>query len=961
MRKIYIFIILMLIITIIIHPLLMNAQNKTKITDNTHLTAIQAQNIGAAFMRNANNNLRNQTLQLVYTGRTTDSLTRSTTDCYYVFGLQPKGFVIVSADIRVEPIIGYSFDNNFETNEIPENVILWLDNYKQQIKIVTEQNISSSNEISNKWAALKHGQPLATRNGSSVTPLVSTKWSQSNPYNELCPVDERGPGGHAYAGCVAVAMGQIIHYWKYPTSGIGSNTYDCNFVSSGYGNYGILSANFSETTYDYTLMPNILNGNSPYNQIYAVAQLLYHCGIASTTKYSYNKSGSSDAKACGALVNHFGFPYAHVEDRSNYSDSEWLTLIKGELDSLRPLYYGGTSTTGGHGFVCDGYDNQDYFHINWGWGGNYDGYYSLSYLSPYFDGSTVYNIQQSAIIGVYVPQPMIHPNFRQLLFITNEDSVYSSKTVSIIATSLTSPITATVSGNFTISTNDTNFTTSQTMSSNGGTLYIRHHPSEVGITDHDYIILVSDNIRDSIALTGNTFRSSCNPPQNLTITSSDMQHINLQWEAPQTISDPVDLSWSNDTISRYLRYRGSPGDQKLSMMQRFCDTDLVAHHNKELTAIRFFARNDVTKYKAVVYKGGCYSCGNSYNGEYNSGTLVYSQDIDINSIIREDWNTVTLDTPVLIDATQELWYGIYLEAPENALVIPVCNSSVPTKGSICGIHTDSTLRWREISSSYTFCTNGTIDYVQAPMGYQISRNGTYIHNTTSNTNMQDSVAIPNNLLYTVSANYNNGCSASVQKSFNTIPTECPQIEDIDHNLYQSVKIGSKCWMAENLRTTHYADGRDITNIYRYNVPEYPNEDENVATFGLLYDWYDALDSNIRRTRAPYIQGICPNGWHIPTASDFEELNSLDLHTLRSTNYWFFDTGDNATGFDLRPAGMYNYTSQRFESLMSNAFLWSAEEISSTTAHCHMAKYNCYMIIDLIQNKKNAYSVRCIKD
>ena len=117
-------------------------------------------------------------------------------------------------------------------------------------------------------------------------------------------------------------------------------------------------------------------------------------------------------------------------------------------------------------------------------------------------------------------------------------------------------------------------------------------------------------------------------------------------------------------------------------------------------------------------------------------------------------------------------------------------------------------------------------------------------------------------------------------------------------------------MAANLKATHYADGREITNIYQYDCPEYPDVDENVNIYGRLYDWYDAVDAS-RPVRSAHVQGICPNGWYLPNEEDFEELNTIDLHTLRSTDYWLFNNGNNSSGFNMTPAGMYNYNKLRY--------------------------------------------------
>lgn len=190
---------------------------------------------------------------------------------------------------------------------------------------------------------------------------------------------------------------------------------------------------------------------------------------------------------------------------------------------------------------------------------------------------------------------------------------------------------------------------------------------------------------------------------------------------------------------------------------------------------------------------------------------------------------------------------------------------------------------------------------------------------------------------------------------------CAGVSDVDGNNYQTVLIGSKCWMAENLRTTRYSDGRNITNIYLYTNSYRPDANANKQVFGLLYDWYDALDSNSVRTRSPYVQGICPADWHIPTESEFQELSAVDLHTLRSSEYWLKNPGSNTTGFTMHPAGMYSSDASRYEDLLDNAYFWSSAGVDDITAHCYMADCHCYMIFDLIRKKNDAYSIRCVKN
>ena len=213
MKKIYFWSILILFILALL-PAGLWAQNDTQRSasdsqrePNTHVTATHAMDVGYAFMRTGNGsrsggtqsgNVRKQAMQLVYTGRATDTLTRATTDCYYVFALQPKGFVIVAADNRVEPILGYSYDNNFVVEDMPEHIKGWLNDYEKQIEVVTKSACLAEASIQTKWNSLESGQPISnTRNDITVGPLLTTTWDQGQYYNTYCPADASGAGGRA--------------------------------------------------------------------------------------------------------------------------------------------------------------------------------------------------------------------------------------------------------------------------------------------------------------------------------------------------------------------------------------------------------------------------------------------------------------------------------------------------------------------------------------------------------------------------------------------------------------------------------------------------------------------------------------------------------------------------------------------------------------------------------------------
>ena len=416
MKKIYIWSILTLIIETLLPGSLL-AQARTSANNvgaveqrETRVTPMQALDVGYAFMRTGtgtrggggtrSSDVRKQAMQLVYTGQATDSLTGAITDCYFVFSLQPKGFVIVAADERVEPILGYSYDNNFVVADMPDHVRGWLGSYAQQIQTVSKSEPHPAPSIQTKWTRLKSGQSINTRNGITVGPLLTTTWDQAPYYNTLCPMDANGPGGHALAGCVATAMAQIINYWGYPVHGRGTHSYSSN--------YGTLTVDYDSANYDYTNMPTALTATSTADEVNAVATLMRDCGVAVNMIYSASESGTYIPEIRSALVNHFRYsPLLACASRSYYTDDEWFSLLKNSIDNSQPIIYSGESVVsflGGHTFILDGYDSDDFFHFNFGWSGYMDGWYKLtpvsSNLGSVYGNGCGYIYNQTAYLGI---------------------------------------------------------------------------------------------------------------------------------------------------------------------------------------------------------------------------------------------------------------------------------------------------------------------------------------------------------------------------------------------------------------------------------------------------------------------------------------------------------------------------------------------------------------------------------
>ncbi len=327
-------------------------------------------------------------------------LKESSTPLFYVFNVTGSyGFIIISADDIIPPVLAYSSETSFTSDNIPPNVAVWLKGYEDQIGYAIITNMEPAPEVRSAWIALNEGplQGNGLKSATGVNPLITTLWNQSPYYNALCPYDNTYEE-LTITGCVATAMAQVMKYHNYPTTGIGSYSYNTN-------RYGTLSANFGATTYNWSAMPiNVTSSNT------AMATLMYHCGVSVKMNYNVASEGGSTAYtlassnpicAENSLKTYFGYSTTlQGKSKSDYTDSEWISLLKTELNASRPMIYRGTGTGGGHCFVCDGYDNSDYFHFNWGWGGSYDGYFLLTSLNP---GTKSYTSGQGAIIGIRPP------------------------------------------------------------------------------------------------------------------------------------------------------------------------------------------------------------------------------------------------------------------------------------------------------------------------------------------------------------------------------------------------------------------------------------------------------------------------------------------------------------------------------------------------------------------------------
>lgn len=310
-----------------------------------------------------------------------------------VYGYEGGGFVVIAKDRRFKEVIGYSLSDY--SDSIPCGFKWWLETVNENMS----KAISSSLDTR-----------ILMANRTGVSPMITTSWGQSRPYNDNCTFTYNNHTYQCVTGCVATALAQVMNYYKYPESGTGSISYDVTYNNSFNITY---AEDFSQSYYDWN---NMLDSYASYsntsnvdNYTRAVAKLMKDCGVATRTSFSDGSHGSSSSLhyANDALKTFFSYTTTNHYKRSDYDRETWMNMIYNELDKGRPILYGGTSgqsiNSTGHAFVIHGYDSSGLVYINWGWDGRYEGYFDIDMLNP---SNKQYNYNQEMVIAV--PQQVTH-------------------------------------------------------------------------------------------------------------------------------------------------------------------------------------------------------------------------------------------------------------------------------------------------------------------------------------------------------------------------------------------------------------------------------------------------------------------------------------------------------------------------------------------------------------------------
>ena len=352
----------------------------------TPITRQQAQQNAIAFMQQRGRNIAMSSLRQL----PMLSVALQPIEAFYVFNIgDNQGYVIASGDDCTPAILGYAYSGSVDDNDMPENMRWWLEEYATQIQLMRDHGLS--------------GTRARVRLSSlpAVPPMLTTGWDQVAPYNRFTPLNHSG--NHYVTGCVATAMAQVLYYHR--SKSVSQTTHEMPAYITEGGLYVDAIPAGSFIDWD-NMLDSYWNVSATEEQMDAVAWLMRYCGSAVHMQYATGSSSAHTECVAPAMIAYFNYD-SRVEairrNDSGLSDEAWEQLVYDELSNSRPVLYSGVKANSltGHAFVCDGYDGEGYFHINWGWGKT-QGYYLLTAIDE--EGTSLINYNRSQA-GIFFAEP----------------------------------------------------------------------------------------------------------------------------------------------------------------------------------------------------------------------------------------------------------------------------------------------------------------------------------------------------------------------------------------------------------------------------------------------------------------------------------------------------------------------------------------------------------------------------
>ena len=619
----------------------------------------------------------------------------------YVFN-GDHSFVVVAAEDCARPVLAYSKEFSFKTMQMPENIQGWMASLNDEIQDAVDRGLVATAETSREWELLTQGILPEPKHRSEVGPLIKTYWDQYEPYCNLCP-------GGSLTGCVATAMAQVMKYWEWPRKGAGSHSYN-------HTTYGVQSANFGATVYDWDNMVAIMDEFSPIAQQTAVSTLMYHCGVSVDMDYSPDGSAAFSSDVPTALTTYFDFDATDIrwEPASDHDAAGWVACLKNEHDHGRPVYYSGKGEEGGHAFICDGYDTNDYLHFNWGWGGYCNGYFAYGALDPGIggagSGSGSYNSLNYAILGA-------HPSAFALAAPTGLSASVSEREVALHWTA--------VSGASRYKIYDNGFVVNTNVSGTSCTI------SDVIYGNHVYFIKAvnadgncsprSEEVSVAVIYSGPVATDL-----KAMVSGSNVQ---LSWAAPA--SESAQLKYG-DGMPGPGCYGNSEGTG-FCWGQRYTPKELSSCAGMAITSVEFYSPV-ATEYILYI---------NKETEDEIIGLAAY-----IFSTSNAGWSRLTLPTPIPLDFENELLVAFYNDCTEYTHMAAY-TEGYSSNGNACLVEDEG--YWYAIDNTISWLIR--LNVTDDVYTYSVYRNNQKIASNLTQTSYNDRNLPEGSYQYTVRTQY----------------------------------------------------------------------------------------------------------------------------------------------------------------------------------------------------------------
>ncbi|MBR0176375.1 MAG: C10 family peptidase [Bacteroidales bacterium] len=819
----------------------------------------------------------------------------------YIFTTE-NSFVVMAADDCAQPILGYSFENAFVADDMPENMRWWLQQYSDEIQWGIENGIRSDKSTADEWKKLQEGKGSKDTPAVIVGPLIATRWGQDAPYNNLCPNNESA-GKRAVTGCVATAMAQVMKYWNYPEQGVGSNTY----TPADHPEYGEQSANFGETTYDWDNMTNTYNNTSTDTQKQAVATLMYHCGVSVNMDYDYSQadtdhvgSGASTAMVPESLKTYFKYaPSATYKYKDDFTNDQWIALLQHELDESRPVLYAGRYVTstggGGHAFVCDGYRSDGKFHFNWGWEGNKDSYFAIGALNPgggnTGSGQGTYNVNNAAAFFVEpissLEAPTVSVTASGSSLVLSWDAIAEADAYDIYRDNVK------IETGFT----QNSYTDTDIASGSYYEYYVRAVNGETRSNLSNIVIGMA------------VFRDI--PPTNLS-AAMDGENITLSWTGCEE-NPSVELHYAVSTNGyAWAADETTPGTYWGQRYPSSMLANLVGMEISKVSCCFYFASN----YTMYIFNGDPTETDKLYERSYTKTTNG------------QEWYDFTFSTPLQFDCSKDLWIVFYNK--DSKVKYPALVGEYNGMGASDAKYIATTLEdlpTNTIEEEYPYSFLIRACFSEGTHTYNIYDNGVSVANEIATTSFTHENPADNTThRYTVKTHWYGGESAASNMAGIAIGTTALESLTVGANEKMTVAPNS------TLTVTGALSNDNPDNLILENGAQLLHDSEGVkATVNKTIEAYTADDNGWCFIASPVTENITPS------VENGLIANEYDLYYYDEPKHYWRNHVSHSDDFTIEHKKGYLYANNTETTLQFEGTLAPSNAAVSITGLSHSAE------------------------